>query len=165
MKAPRSSRQRIQGYALLSVIVFVAIMALLTASMLKYSSSERRMNERSRLLLRARNMAENAALYASEQLTTKLYRLRSATPMAFMTGSNQIFLPPDEVLTTSFSQPSDVEVRAGLTYSTDLEFIDPTEAENANNPNAGLSVSTSTVPIVAKATMRHPSLGEVTAHV
>ena len=164
MKAHRPSRRRLQGYALVSVIFFVAIMAMLTASMLQYSAGERRMNERSRLLLRARNMAENAALYASEQLTTKLYRLRSASQMAFIGGTNQIHLPPADVLTSAYSTPADVEVHAGLTESTGLDYIDPTIAANANNPNAGLSVSTSTVPIVAKATMRHPALGEVTAY-
>ncbi len=164
MKLSRFLRRDARGYALLSVMIFLGIMALLTASMLKYSGSERRLNERNRLLLRARNMAENVALYASEQLTTKLYRLRSASPMAFMSGTNQIYLPPDDVLTTAFSTPADVEVRAGLTQSTGLVYIDPNDAANANNPNAGLSVSTSTVPIVAKATMRHPSLGSVTAY-
>ncbi len=153
-----------RGYALLSVLMFLGVMAILTASMLKYSASERRLNERNRLVLRARNMAENVALYASEQLTTKLYRLRSATPMAFMSGTNQIYLPPDDVLTTSFSTPSDVEVRAGLTGNTGLLYVDPNDPANANDPSAGLSVDKSTVPIIAKATMRHSALGEVTAY-
>jgi hypothetical protein len=164
MKTPRPSRAQDEGFALLTVLMFIGVMAVLTASMLKYSGSERRLNERNRLLLRARNMAENVALYASEQLTTKLYRLRSAAPMAFMTGSNAISLPPTNVLTTAYSTPADVEVRAGLTASTGLLYVDPSLAANANNPNAGLSVSTSTVPIIAKSTMRHPSLGTVTAY-
>jgi type II secretory pathway pseudopilin PulG len=153
-----------RGFALLTVLMFIGIMAILTASMLKFSAGERRMNERNRLLLRARNMAENVALYASEQLTTKLYRLRSSSPMAFMTGSNAIFLPSNDVLTTPYSSPSDVEVRAGLTASSGLQYIDPTVSANANNPNIGLSVETSTIPIIAKATMRHPALGSVTAY-
>lgn len=164
MKPRRRRFRASKGFALLTVIMFLAIMAMLTASMLKYSGSERRLNERNRLLLRARNMAENVAIYASEQLTTKLYRLRSTAQMAFMTGTNAIYLPPDEVLTTAYSSPSDVEVRAGLTESTELGYVDPTKAENANDPNIGLSVSKSKVPIIAKATMHHPVLGSVTAY-
>jgi type II secretory pathway pseudopilin PulG len=164
MKTTRFQRHRTKGFALLTVLMFITVMALLTASILSYSGSERRLNERNRLLLRARNMAENVVLYASEQLTTKLYRLRSATPMAFMTGTNNIFTPPDVILTTAYSTPSDVEVRAGLTSSTGLVYVDPTLAINANNPNAGLSVSTSTIPIIAKSTMRHSSLGTLTAY-
>ena len=155
---------RRRGSALIAVISFVSVLAMLSSSMLLYTISERRANERVRLLLRARNMAENAAVYASEQLTTKLYRLRSPAPIAFMTGSNQIYLPPDSVLTTLFSLPADVEVRAGLTSSTGLTYIDPLLAANAGNPNAGLSVSTSTVPIIAKSTMRHPSIGAITSY-
>lgn len=163
MKTSHSSRSE-RGSALITVISFVAVVAMLSGSTLLYTVSERRANERVRLLLRARNMAENVAVYASEQLTTKLYRLRSGSPIAFMTGSNAIHLPPDAVLDTEFSDPADVEVRAGLTSSTGLTFIDPANAANAGNPNAGLYVSTSNVPIIAKATMRHPSIGSITAY-
>ncbi len=164
MNILRPFQRRRRGFALITVVVFIAVMAILTASMLRYSASERRLNERNRLVLRARNMAENAALYASEQITTKLYRLRSTSRMAFMTGSNRIYPLPDNVTTTAYSAPSDVEVKAGLTTSTGLQFVDPLIAANANNPNVGLSVSTSTVPIIAKATMHHPVVGDITAY-
>jgi len=91
LQLPAPVRQR--GSALIAVVMFTSILALLSGSMLLYSMSERRSNERLRLLLRARNMAENVAVYAAEQLTTKLYRLRSSSPIAFLTGSNLIHLP------------------------------------------------------------------------
>jgi len=153
-----------RGSALLAIIMLVAVMSLLTASMLSYSTGERRANERQRLLLRARNMAENVALYASEQVTTKLYRLRNTSPIAFIGGSNAIHLPPDDVLTTSHSAPGDVEVHAGLTATTGLAFIDPSDPANASNPNVGLQASSSTVPIIAKSGMSHPAVGAVTAY-
>ncbi len=158
----RLSRQR--GYALITVLMMIGAMALLTASMLRYSASERRLNERNRLLLRARNMSENISVYAAEQLTTKLYRLRSTTPMAFMSGSNEIDLPPDSVLTTQYTSPSGMEVRAGLTSTSGLVYIDPLNAANAGNTNAGLQVITSQVPIIAKATATHPAVGTITAY-
>ncbi len=161
LQLPAPVRQR--GSALIAVVMFTSILALLSGSMLLYSMSERRSNERLRLLLRARNMAENVAVYAAEQLTTKLYRLRSSSPIAFLTGSNLIHLPPDSVLDTEFSDPTDVEVRAGLVSSTGLVFVDPADTANAGNPNIGLYVSTSSVPIIAKSTMRHSALGSITA--
>lgn len=164
MKTTATALPRDRGSALVAVIFLITIMSLLTASIIGYSVSERRANERERLLLRARNMAENVALYASEQVTTKLYRLRSTSPIAFMTGSNQIYLPPDNVLTTSFSTPSDVSVYGGLTSTTGLAFIDPSDPANASNPNVGLQASTSLVPIITKATMAHPAVGAVTAY-
>lgn len=153
-----ASRPR-RGSVLMTVVFFAAIMALLTGSVLTYTLSERRANERQRLVLRARNMAENISIYAAEQLTTKLMRLRSSSPMAFIGGSNQIHLPPDDVLATDFSTPEDAEVLAGLTTTTGLAYV-----SDATNPNYGLSVSTSTVPIISKAIMRHGSVGGVTAY-
>ncbi len=152
-----------RGSALLTVIFFITIMALLTASLLKYSANEKRANERQRLILRSRNMSENVVIYASEQITNKLYKLRTSQPMAFL-GSNAVTLPPDDVLTTRFSDPDDVEVRAGLTSTSGLEYIDPADPANATNPNAGLQVSRSRVPIIGKSTMRHPQIGEVSTH-
>ena len=108
MNIPSFHRRSLRGSALVTVVMFIGIMAVLTASVLKYSISERRANERQRMVLRSRNMAENVTLYAAEQLTTKLYRLRSFTPMAFMSGTNQIYLPHDSVLTTQYSSPSDM---------------------------------------------------------
>ncbi len=164
MKIYLQKSRRGRGSALVAVIILVAIMSLLAASILSYSTSERRSNERQRLLLRARNMAENVALYASEQVTTKLYRLRNTSPIAFANGSNAIHLPPDDVLHTNFSNPADVEVYAGLTSSTGLVFIDPTDPANASNPNVGLQASISTVPIITKSTMTHTAVGAVTAY-
>lgn len=152
-----------RGSALLTVVMFVAIMMLLTGSLLTYTINERRSNERNRLLLRTRNMAENVAIYASEQLTTKLRRLRSPSKIAFDTGANQIYLPPNDVLVTNNSTASDVEVKAGLVSSTGLQFIDP--KVYPNDPNKGLQVDTATVNIIAKSTMRNTAVGEVTSYV
>lgn len=159
--APQFSRRR--GSALLTVVMFIGIMLLLTGSLLTYSSNQRRSNERNKLTLRARNMAENVAIYASEQLTTKLRRLRSPSKLAFDTGSNQVYLPPDDVLVTENSTAGDVEVKAGLTSSTGLQFIDPDVYPN--DPNKGLQVDTATVQIIAKSTMSNNNLGSVTSYV
>lgn len=164
---PPALRPRIRrGSALITIIFLIAVMALLTASMLQYSASEERGNERNRLILRAKNASENISLYAAEQITTKLYRVRSASPMAFIGGSNQVALPPANVLAAADSTytagASTMEAYAGLTGSTGLVYIDP--ATDPTDPNAGLQVNTASVPIVAKATGRHSALGTFTAY-
>jgi hypothetical protein len=166
MKSNRTNTQSPstrKGSALVTVIIFIAVLLVLTGSLLRYSVTERTYNERNRLILRSRNMAENVAVYASEQLTTKLRRLRSPSKIAFVTGANQIYLPPDNVLQTENSSPSDVEVKAGLTSATDLTYIDPNKYPN--DPNKGLQVQTATVQVIAKSTMRHPVIGSVTSYV
>lgn len=152
-----------KGSALMTVVIFSGVMLVLTGSLLQYTGQERRTNERNRLLLRSRNMAENAAIYASEQITTKLRRLRSPSPIAFVKDANQIYLPADEILTTENSKSSDVEVKAGLTSSTGLKYIDPKLFPN--DPNKGLQVDTATVQIIAKSTMSNSQVGAVTTYV
>ncbi len=160
IRAQLASRK---GSALLTVVIFAGVMFILTGSLLQYTVTERRSNERNRLLLRSRNMAENAAIYASEQITTKLRRLRSPSPIAFVKDANQIYYPGDEILTTENSKPSDVEVKAGLTSSTGLKYIDPKTFPN--DPNKGLQVDTATVQIIAKSSMHNDQVGTITTYV
>lgn len=154
-----------QGSALITVVFFVGIMAILTVSMLKYSASEQRGNERNRLILRAKNMAENIAIYSAEQLTTKLYRLGS-TPSGVSfpwtgTSRNRVFMPPDSVLNTGFTSASvGMESRCAILSASGYAPVTDT-----TDPNYGLHVSTAIIPIIAKATASHPSLGSVTAYV
>jgi len=164
MKSLVKLRPSSRGSALLTVICLILFMSLLTGSILKYSVSERRANERNHLILRARNMSENISAYAAEQITTKLYRLRSFAPIAYMTGANATHLPPDEVLDNPpyTSRANGMEVRAGLTDSTGYVYIDP--ATNASSPNAGLQVNTANIPIIAKATVTHPAIGDIAAY-
>lgn len=165
MRAIFISNQARRGSALITVVMLAAFMALLTASMLKYTMTERRGNERNRLNLRTKTASENLCLYAAEQITTKLYRLRSASPIAFIGGTNQIATPPLSVLQAAnpqYSSGDAMESFAGLTGSTGLVYIDP--ATRPDDPNAGLQVNTASVPIIARATGWHPSLGNVVAY-
>lgn len=151
-----SSLSRTQrGSALIVVIFFIFMLTLLTGSVLKYTVSERRSNERQRLMMRARNMAENVALYGSEQITTKLYKIRNLNTRRF----SDIYAPPADVLTTEFSTPSNSEIYAGLTSSVGL-----TQVTNTSDTNYGLQVATGEVNIIAKSTMTHPAVGAVTAY-
>jgi hypothetical protein len=152
-------RNKTKGSALLTVMMLIILMAVLTTSILQYSAGERRGNERNRLILRAKNMAENVALYSAEQISTKLHRLKTVNQMQFSSGVNQLYLPPDAVLTTQYSQPSNVETYAGITSNTGLALITDT-----TNPNYGLQALTAMVPIIAKSTMAHPALGSVTSY-
>ncbi|MBX3735428.1 MAG: hypothetical protein KF715_01960 [Candidatus Didemnitutus sp.] len=156
MPSPSAAALRARrGSALIVVIFFIFMLALLTGSVLRYTVSERRSNERQRLVLRARNMAENVALYGSEQITTKLYKIRNLSTRRF----SDIYLPPDSVLTTDFSAPADSETYAGLTSTVDLHPVTDT-----SDPNFGLQVASGNVDIIAKSAMSHTAVGGVTAY-
>jgi Tfp pilus assembly protein PilX len=165
MQTLRSPARAPRGSALITVIFLTAMFAILTTSILRYTLSERRDNERNRLQLRAKNMAENISVYAAEQLTTKLYRSRATSAMAFIGGSNQINLPDSSgnasvLSNVKFADVSGMEVRAGMLDPSAYALVtDQTDA------NYGLQVSTATIPIIAKATVTHPSLGAQTSYV
>ena len=148
-----------KGSALITVVMLIGMMAILTGSMLNYTLSERRGNERNRLILRSKNMAENVTLYSAEQISTKLHRMKTVSLMQFSSGTNQLYLPPNDVLTTAFSGVSDVATYAGITSNTGLTLITDT-----TSTNYGLQVLTGTVPIIAQSTMRHSALGSITTY-
>ncbi len=157
----RSSGPR--GSALITVLVLMFMMALLTASMLTYTISERRGNERNRLILRAKAASENITIYAAEQLTTKLQRLGSTPVMPFPwtgTTKNRVYLPPDQVLDTAFTSHTTAEMRAGIMAASGLVLDN-----DVTSVNYGLQVNTARVPIIAKITATHPALGSFTSYV
>ncbi len=165
MKSPTPQHRLKRGSALLTILFLMGIMALLTGTMLTYSASERRGNERNRLILRAKNMAENIALYSAEQLTTKLYRLGSTpvgrfpTAVSGTTGgsSTEIHTPPSDVLTADCTA---FEMKVAIEEASPYALVnDPT------SPNNGLQVGIAKVPIIAKATATNAALGSVTAYV
>ncbi|MBI2814846.1 MAG: hypothetical protein HYX71_11240 [Opitutae bacterium] len=152
-----------RGSALITVVMLTAMFAILTASMLTYSTGERRGNERNRLILRAKNMAENIALYSAEQLIPKLNRMGSAPVGVFpWTGSsaNRVYMPPNVILNTGFTSSSvGMEMRAGIESASPYALVN-----DVTSPNNGLQVSTAKIPIIAKATASHPSMGSVSAY-
>ncbi len=154
---------RRRGSALLTVVMLTAMMAILTASMLRYTMSERRGNERNRLILRAKNQAENIALYSAEQLIPKLNRMGTAPVGVFPwsgASANRIYMPPAVVLDSAFTSNSvGMEMRAGIESATPYALVN-----DITSPNTGRQVSTPKVPIFAKATATHSSMGSVTAY-
>jgi hypothetical protein len=171
MKTPASPRPAAaRGSIIITVVFLIAIMALLTASMITYSMSERRGNERNRLQLRAQNVAENIALYAAEQLTTKIYRLGTAPVGYFPWSGNstsRIHMPTGNVSSTSNvllsefnSSTSGMEVRAAIEAASSYALV-----TDSNNPNFGLQVATARIPIIAKGTASLPPLGTMTSYV
>src|SRR4051812_15081470 len=141
MKHPARSRSARRGSALLTVTLVIAVAAILSASILNYSMSERRGNERNRMQLRAQTVAENISLYAAEQLTTKLYRLGS-TPVGYFpwtgTSTSVVHMPPNSVLVSEYNTTTaaaNMEVRAAIESAGAYALVnDPT------SPNNGLQV-------------------------
>lgn len=174
MKNHPSSFHRQQGSALITVVGLVFIMAMLSASIIGYSLTEMKLNERNRLALRSENVAENISLYAAEQLTTKLQGMGSLRVGRFpwsgpSTDTLVIRCPPastsgsDNVLVSEFNTlaaTDNMEVRAGIEQKSDYAKVN-----DSTSSNNGLQVATANVPIIAKGFATHPSIGTVTTYV
>lgn len=153
-----------KGSALITVVFLSAVMAMLAGSILSYSLSERRGNERNRLILRVKNTAENISLYSAEQLIPKLNQMGSAPVGRFPwtgTSANRIYMPPSSILDSAYTQSSiGMEMRCGIQAASAYALVN-----DATDPNNGLQVATAKVPIIAKATATHPAIGTVNAYV
>ncbi|WP_414660805.1 hypothetical protein [Horticoccus sp. 23ND18S-11] len=164
MSPPAFHRPHDRGSIIITVAFLTAVMAILTASILGYSMSERRGNERNRLILRSQNEAENIAVYAAEQLTAKLYRFGTAPVGYFPSTGNStsvVRMPPESVLLSEFNANSTgMEVRAAIQATTPLTLVSDTASSNN-----GLQVATARVPVIAKGTATLAAIGTITSHV
>lgn len=157
MKNSSKKFQSTRGSALMVVMIVLIIMGLITASMLSFSSSERRANEYARLVVRTRNMAENTVNYATAQISAKLRRLRSTSPIKYSTaatGATKLHTPSGVagILDTEHGV-GDIDVHAGLFQSEPLTYIDPLDPSNATNPYTNLSIIKSRGKVVGRATL------------
>jgi len=157
-----TSFRRNRGSALITVLMVMFAMALLTASMLTYTGYERKFNERQKLVLRARNMAETVSDYAAGQLTTKLLRVRNLAPRQFTTGADALNLPPASILQTNFGSQATVQLYAGMGAQTTA--TNPTLITNTADPNYGLQVGYGIVNVVSSATITEPSVATITKY-
>src|ERR1051325_7329748 len=137
---PRFAAQR--GSAFVTVMMFTCVMFILSASLIRWSLTERRLNLRNASWLEARNAAEAVAEYGFAQVVTAYNA--NATPPTFTPGStNALSLP----LSTFFSggnvvtgawnattNPRGIELIGGTAASVpssgSLYFVDPKNPDN-----------------------------------
>jgi hypothetical protein len=164
MKRLKNSSDR-KGSSLITVVLVLFVMAMLTGSILRYSGNEMRGNERNRLALRAKNVAENISIYAAEQLTGKLFSMGTA-PVGYFpysgTSTSRVYMPPDSgiLLSEYNTSSSSMEMRCAIEAATPYATVTDT-----TNTNYGLQVATAKVPIIAKGTATLPAIGTMTAYV
>jgi len=168
-KSPASARR---GSAFITVMLFSSILLLLVGSILKYATLERRLNNRSKLLMAARAAAESISEYGVAQAKQILESNRQFTDSVwsstdeslFVTGGNyagSIALPPDTIwgdgpIVTSTGIATErpslqvgkiLDISAGGLY-----FIDPTNPDNANDPLKGKRVFRYDLDVLSRAT-------------
>ncbi|MFA6288194.1 MAG: hypothetical protein WC661_12495 [Opitutaceae bacterium] len=162
-----SFRQR--GSTLLAVILITSVLALLSASLIGWSMTERRLNVRNAMRLESRNAAEALAEYGFSQIRQKLETRSTFSlnptgsdalaypPASFWTGSHVNAVIPTTVDTgNSAYKITNLELIGGTIKNipdTGLYFIDPNDANNEFDPLKGKWVFRSDVSVIARATV------------
>src|SRR3954467_8559424 len=90
MKTSFSSGQR--GSAFITVVMFCTILLLLIASVLKYSTMERRLNNRGKLLMEARGAGEAISEYGIAQVKKVLESNRQFTDSVWASSDESLFV-------------------------------------------------------------------------
>lgn len=170
----RSDRR---GSAFVTTLVFCLILLALVASVLRYAVSERRTNNRAKLLLEARAAAEAISEYGIAQVKKILEANRnftdstwsSADESLFVTGGSyagQIAMPPTDwwggghIVTTGTSEQPLMHVGKILqTAGGGLYFIDPTNPDNDSDPLKGKKAFRYDLDILSRATARDAYAG------
>ena len=155
-----------RGSALVTVLLFTFVLAMIVASILQWSLNERRMNVRSGYWFEARNAAEAVAEFGTSQIATQFGN--SASPPSFdPSGSSPLVLPASSFFpngpganidgsANSTTHPTGIELIAGIATTVPssgaLYYIDPADPNNRLDPLVGQWVFRRDIQVIARAT-------------
>jgi hypothetical protein len=139
-----------RGAALLTVLIFTAILALITASLIRYALAENRLNHRSRLLAESRYLAESVVDYGFAQMAARFERQRVLPEDEFQ--RRPLILPRESFHAKSNADPSYFEIVGGtIPQTVSFDYIDPTDPNNGRDPLIGQMVFTREIYVYGRA--------------
>ena len=160
------------GSAMVMALMVTAVLAIAATSILKWSLTERRLNQRHALRLEARNAAEAAAEFAFAQVRYRMDNQTSfSTTMLDPDGPDPLEPPPASLFAGTSVDPDSVEVVGGVirSISNDLSgthfYVDPADPNNVFDPMKGKRIFRRDVLILAKATVSSSTVEGITAYV
>jgi hypothetical protein len=172
MRPPASAlpSRRQRGSAFITVAIFTTILLLVAASIITWSTSERRLNSRNGYWLEARNAAEAVAEYGFSQVRNEF--ASEGTPPSFNpTLSTALVLPPlsfftnsdIDTNTNSSTDPTSLQLVGGtiqdVPASGALYYVDPNNPANNTDPLKGQWVFRRDIAVMARASAVPPSNG------
>ncbi len=171
MKTSFSSSNR--GSAFITVVGFCVVLLLLIGSVLQYSTSERRNNNRAKLLLEARTAAEGISEYGIAQVKNILDTNRTFTDSTWASdGTGEGLFTPGGTYQTSIGMPPDAFwggghiadgtvpgyeplMRVGkILAGAGLYYVDPLNPDNENDPLKGKRLFRYDMDILSRASAK-----------
>jgi hypothetical protein len=166
---PNSSR----GSAIAVTIIFIMVCALLAFAVLRWSVTERKLNQRGVLWLAARNAAEGVAEYGFSQVRNDFET--NSSPGSYKPGQpNALNLPNASVFAgtsvvtgaLSNANPNGMELIAGpitkVPSGSSTYWVDPNDYANQFDPMKGRFVYRRDVVVLARASVATPGGAPVT---
>jgi hypothetical protein len=160
------------GSALITCIIFVAVLSLIIGSALTWSTSERRLNQRHAMRLEARNAAEAIAEYAFAQVRYRMDNQTSFPANVLDPAGSDALLPiPTTLFKAGNVDTSSLEMLAGVVKtitnngSSTHYWVDPSDPNNQFDPMKGKQIFRRDVQILAKASVNNGLLTPITAYV
>lgn len=170
MKTSSLSSQR--GSAFITVMLFCTILLMLVGSVLKYSTFERRLNNRAKLMLEARDAGEAISEYGISQVKKILESNRQFTDSVWSTTDEALFVPGGSFAGLVANPPDTFWGGGHIVDSTGvaaekpllhvgkildisaggLYYVDPTNPDNASDPLKGKRVFRYDTDILSRAT-------------
>ena len=161
---------------MITTVIFCAILLALIGSVLQYSVSERRFNNRAKILYETRTATESISEYGIAQVKNILESNRTFTDSTwsasdqsmFVTGgtyAGMISLPPDtfwmggHIVPSTGPSATQPLMHVGKILDTQgggLKFIDPTNPNNAGDPLKGKKVFNYALDVLSRATAVDP---------
>lgn len=154
----KSLRQARRGSVILIAVIFSAVLAIVAGSLLGYTMSERRLNQRSALRYEAKNAAEAVLEYGAAELSVRFKSdlnfsssaLATSPLEVFGTRVASLFANSGGVRWTNID-PGSIRLWVSQTSESGRRYIDPTNPANDFDPLRGQRVSVRAVRMLATA--------------
>ena len=152
-----------RGSTLLVVLIITVVLGLISASLIGYSLTERRLNHTNMLRFQAKNAAEAALEYAAGETRSRLIRNLnfaanefSASPISTHTNRLSALLPTGPT-DYNWVEAANVTLWVSQVSAATRRYIDPNNAGNDFDPLRGQNVSSQAVRFLAQARAESPT--------
>ena len=148
----------VTGMIILIVLIFTTVIGILAGSLLSYSMSERRLNQRTQLRYESKNAVEAVLEYGAAELVV---RFRSdlnfatnqltTTPVITHTNRAATLYANTGGQRLSNVDPNSISLWVSQMSETGRRYVDPNNPENDYDPLRGQNVSVQAVRLLARA--------------
>jgi len=146
-----------RGSVILTVLIFTSIIGLVAGSLLAYTISERRLNQRTQLRYESKNAAEAILEYGAAELSVRLRSDLNFSTAQLSTTPLTVFSSRRATLysNTGLNHRSNVEPATGRIWVSQQSevgrrLVDPTNPANDFDPLRGQNVSVQAIRLLAQ---------------